>query len=63
MLFVRVVVVNALAQGALQLVIQLLWIEHTTFQLGGGHSTTELISTHAPVVGELTPVLDTLAHL
>jgi len=36
--------VNALAQGALRQFTQWLWIKHPTFQLGGGHFTTELIS-------------------
>ena len=44
MLFARAVVVNALAQGALRWVTQWLWIGQTIFQLGGGHSTTELIA-------------------
>jgi len=35
--------VNALAQGALRQFTQWLWIEHPTFQLGGGHFTTELM--------------------
>jgi len=42
MLFVGAVGVNALAQGALRRASQWLWIEYPTFQLGGGHSTTEL---------------------
>jgi len=35
--------VNALAQGALWQFTQRLWIEHPTFQLEGGHFTTELL--------------------
>ena len=35
--------VNALAQGALRQFTQWLWIDHPTFQLGGGHFTTELM--------------------
>jgi len=35
--------VNALAQGALRQLTQWLWIEHPTFQLGGGYFTTELM--------------------
>jgi len=42
MLFVWAVAVNALVQGALRRVTQLLWIEQPTFQLESGHSTTEL---------------------
>ena len=34
--------VNALALGALRQFTQWLWIEHPTFQSGGGHFTTEL---------------------
>jgi len=33
---------NTLAQGALQRFTQRPWIDHPTFQLRGGHSTTEL---------------------
>jgi len=33
---------NALAQGALRQFPQWPWIENPTFQLGGGHFTTEL---------------------
>jgi len=33
--------VNALAQGALLQFTQWLWIEHPTFQLGGGHFTND----------------------
>jgi len=39
MIFVGAVTVIALAQGALRRVTQWPWIEHTTFQFGGGHST------------------------
>jgi len=35
--------VNALAQGALRQFTQWPWIEHPTFQLRGGHFTTELL--------------------
>ena len=35
--------VNALAQGALRRFTQWWWIEHPTFQLRGGHFTTELM--------------------
>ena len=42
-LLVGEVEVNALAQGALRKFTQWLWIEHPTFQLGGGHFTTELL--------------------
>jgi len=42
MLLVGAVAVNALAEGVLRQFTQ--WIEHPTFQLGGGHSTTELIA-------------------
>ena len=35
--------VNALAQGAIRQFTQWLWIEHPTFQLGGGDLTTELL--------------------
>jgi len=35
---------NDLAQGALRRCTQCRWIGHTTFQLGGGHSTIELSS-------------------
>jgi len=42
-LLAGVVEVNAIAQGALQQFTQWLWIEHPTFQLGGGHITTELL--------------------
>ena len=35
--------VNALAQGTLRQFTKWLWIEHPTFQLGGGHFTTELM--------------------
>jgi len=38
--------VNALAQGALRQFTEWLWIEHPTFQLGGGHFTTELLPPH-----------------
>jgi len=34
---------KAFAQGALRKFTQWLWIEHPTFQLGGGHFTTELM--------------------
>jgi len=34
--------VNALAQEALRQFTQWPWIENPTFQLGGGHFTTEL---------------------
>jgi len=44
LLFVGAVAVNALVQGALRLVNLWPWIDHTIFQLGGGHSTTELIA-------------------
>jgi len=44
MLCVGAVAVNALAQGALRRLTQWLRIEHPTFQLGGGHSTTEMIA-------------------
>jgi len=37
--------VNALAQGALRQFTQWMWIEHPTFQLGGGH-LTELLPPH-----------------
>jgi len=43
MLLAGAVEVNALAQGTLQQFTQWLWIEHPTFQLGGGHFTTELL--------------------
>ena len=36
--------VNTLAQGALRQFTQWLWIEHLTFQLRGGHFTTELFA-------------------
>ena len=36
---------NALARGALRQFTQRLWIEHPTFELGGGHFTTELLPT------------------
>ena len=35
--------VNTLAQGVLRLFTQWPWIEHPTFQLRGGHFTTELV--------------------
>jgi len=38
----RAVEVNDLAQGALRRFTQCWWIGHTTFQLRGGHFTTEL---------------------
>jgi len=38
--------VNALAQGALRQFTQWQWIEHPTFQLGGGHLITELLPPH-----------------
>jgi len=38
---------NALAQGALRQSTQWLWIDHSTFQLGGGHFITELMSRKA----------------
>jgi len=44
MLFVETVGVNVLAQGALRRFTQGQWMEHPTFQLRGGHSTTELIA-------------------
>jgi len=37
--------VNTLAQGALRQFTQWLWIAHPTFQLEGGHFTTELFVT------------------
>jgi len=37
----RAVEVNALAQGALRQFTQWLWIEHPTFQLGGGRCDVE----------------------
>jgi len=40
MFFVGVAEVNALAQGTLRRVTRCLLIEHQTFQLRGGHSTT-----------------------
>jgi len=43
MFFVGTVEVNALALGALRPVTQWPWVEHPTFQLSGGHSTTELV--------------------
>jgi len=46
MLSVGAIVVNALVQGALRRTTQ--WIEHLTFQLGGGHSATELIAAISP---------------
>ena len=46
---------NALAQGALRQFTQWLWIEHPTFQLGGGHFTTELMPPQSDV--ELSPWL------
>jgi len=52
--------VNALAQGALRQFTQWLWIEHPTFQLGGGNLTTELLppqwlaSQHFGLVGNLS---------
>jgi len=42
MLFVGAVAVNALAQAALRRVSHWPWIEHPTFQLRGGHSTTDV---------------------
>jgi len=41
MLLTGAVEVNALAQGALQRFTQWPYIEHPTFHLRGGHSTTE----------------------
>jgi len=35
--------VNALVQEAVRQFTQWLWIEHPTFQLGGGHLTIELL--------------------
>jgi len=46
--------VNALAQGVLRQFTQWLWIEHPTFQLGGGPFTTELLP---PTISVLTCVL------
>jgi len=40
-LLVGTVEVSALAYGALRQFTQWLWIEHPTFQLRGGHFTTE----------------------
>jgi len=42
MLLTGAVEVNAVAQGALRRFTQWPWIEHPTFQLRGGHYTTEL---------------------
>jgi len=42
MLFAEAVEVNALAQ--VRRITQWPWIEHPTFQLGSGHSTTDLIA-------------------
>jgi len=42
-LLVGTVEVTALAQGALRQFTQRLWIEHPTFELGGGHFTTKLL--------------------
>jgi len=38
--------VNALAQGVLRQCTQWLWIEHPTFQLGGGNFTPEQMPPH-----------------
>jgi len=35
---------NPLSQGTLRQYTQWLWIEHPTFQLGGGHLITELLT-------------------
>jgi len=60
----RAVGVNVLAQEALRRFTHWPWIEHPTFQLGGGHCDTELIACHnvlhclfIPVHGEQTLVL------
>jgi len=42
MLLTGTVEVNDLAQAALRRFTQYRWIGHTTFQLRGGHSITEL---------------------
>jgi len=42
--------VNALAQGALRQFTQWLWIDHSTFQLGGGHFTIELMPPQVEVL-------------
>jgi len=44
--FIGPVGVNALVQGALRRVARWPWIDHPTFKLGGGQSTTELIAAH-----------------
>jgi len=51
MLFVGAAEVNALAQAALRQVAQWPWIEHPTFHLRGGRSTTELIAAPASLLG------------
>jgi len=38
------VALKGVAQGALRRVTQWPWIEHPTFQLRGGHSTTDIYS-------------------
>jgi len=43
MLFVGAVAVDAFDQGALLQFTKWPWIQHPTFQVGGGHCTTELI--------------------
>jgi len=50
MRFVGIVAVNALARGMLPRVTQWPWIDHPTFQLGGGHSATELVADEIPEV-------------
>jgi len=42
----RAAEVNAHAQGALRQFTHWPWIEHPTFQLGGGHFTTKLLPPH-----------------
>ena len=42
MLLAGEVAMNVPAQGALRQFTQWLWIDHSTFQLGGGHFTTEV---------------------
>jgi len=42
--------VNALAQGALRQFTQWLWIEHPTFQLGGGHLNHCTIAAHGDLI-------------
>ena len=54
--------VNTLAQGVLRQFTQWTWIEHPTFQLRGGHFTTELVPTSITVAACILRTATQIMH-